>query len=99
MKKEEVVGQVTVLDSLIEDETKRLKAQQENPNLPDPADADVFTVKRITPVTPAAVDQSVKVLVRNGALRNLKAKNLADETDAKANIAEAKEKKYEHSAI
>lgn len=92
MKESEVLAPLANLDKLIELETARLQKQKDNEKLPDPSEAGLFTVERITPVTPAAVAQSVKVLVRNAALKNIGADNLADETNARENIAEAEEK-------
>ena len=83
MKESEVLAPLANLDKLIELETARLQKQKYNENLPDPSEAGLFTVERITPVTPAAVAQSVKVLVRNAALKNIGADNLADETNAR----------------
>lgn len=73
----------------------RLQQQKDSPNLPDPEDSGTFDVPRKTPVTPAIVQQSVDTLVRNEALKAIKAKNTVDEKDAKANIEEAKEKSFE----
>lgn len=98
MKESEVLAPLANLDKHIELETARLQKQKDNENLPDPSEAGLFTVERITPVTPAAVAQSVKVLVRNAALKNIGADNLADETNARENIAEAEEKTYEAPA-
>lgn len=98
MKEVEVLAPLANLDKHIELETARLQKQKDNEKLPDPSEAGLFTVERITPVTPAAVAQSVKVLVRNAALKNIGAENLADETNARENIAEAEEKTYEAPA-
>lgn len=95
MKESEVLAPLANLDKLIELETARLQKQRNSEKLPDPSKAGLFTVERITPVTPAAVAQSVKVLERNAALKNIGADNLADETNARENIAEAEEKTYE----
>lgn len=95
MKEVEVLAPLANLDKLIEQETARLQKQLDSENLPNPSEAGLFTVERITPVTPAAVAQSVKVLVRNAALKNIGADNLADETNARENIAEAEGKTYE----
>lgn len=95
MKETEVLAPLANLEKLIEQETVRLQKQKDSENLPNPEDNGLFTVERITPVTPAAVAQSVKVLVRNGALKNIGADNLADETNARENIAEAEGKTYE----
>lgn len=98
MKETEVLAPLANLEKLIEQETVRLQKQLDSENLPNPSEAGLFTVERITPVTPAAVAQSVKVLVRNAALKNIGADNLADETHARENIAEAEGKTYEAPA-
>ena len=83
----------------VEFEKQRLQQQKDSPTLPDPEDNGALTVPRQTPVTPALVQQSVDVLVRNKALKELSIKeNQVDETKAKENIEEAKDKSFETKA-
>ena len=97
MERREALGAVYAMDTLIEHETQRLQQMRDNPKLGDPKDLPVSTaVERQSPVTPHMVTMSVELIARNAALKAIGGcKNFADETDAKANIEEAKANSYE----
>ena len=97
MERREALGAVYAMDTLIEHETQRLQQMRDNPKLGDPKDLPVSTaVERQSPVTPHMVTMSVELIARNAALKAIGGcKNFADETDAKANIEEAKANTYE----
>ena len=97
MERREALGAVYAMDTLIEHETQRLQQMRDNPKLGDPKDLPVDnSVKRQSPVTPHMVTMSVELIARNAALKAIGGcKNYADETDAKANIEEAKTNTYE----
>lgn len=92
MERSKALSVVYAMDTLIEHETQRLQQMRDNPNLGDPRDLLVNTfIKRQSPVTPHMLSMSVDLIVRNAALRAIGGcKNIADETDAKANIEAAK---------
>lgn len=96
MERKEALGAVLGLDTMIEHETIRLQQMRDNDKLPDPSKLPKLEVKRQSPVTPHMVTMSAEVLARNAALKAIgDCDNYGDETNAKANIAEAEGNSYE----
>lgn len=96
MHRQDVLGIVEAMPTLIEHETQRLQQMRDNDKLPDPSTLPVLSVDKHDPVTPHVVTMSAELLIRNAALKAIgDCKNFADETNAKANIELAKAKLYE----
>lgn len=96
MERQNVLGIVEAMPTLIEHETQRLQQMRNNPKLPDPSTLPVLSVDKYDVVTPHVVTMSADLLIRNAALKAIgKCSNYADETNAKANIESAKAKLYE----
>ena len=97
MERREALAAVLAMDTVIDHETQRMQQMRDNPKLGDPKDLPVSTaVERQSPVTPHMVTMSVELIARNAALKAIGGcTNYADETNAKANIEEAKGYSYE----
>jgi len=99
MQLKEVLAAVIGLDGMIARETERLQMVRDNEKLDDPSKLPVAHVKRQSPPTPHMITMSAELLARNAALKAIgKCDNIADETNALANIAEAEGKVYEADA-
>lgn len=96
MERQNVLGIIEAMPTLIEHETQRLQQMRDNKKLPDPSTLPVLNVEKHDPVTPHVVTMSADLLIRNAALKAIgDCSNYADETNAKANIETAKAKLYE----
>lgn len=101
MERQEVLAitEPNTQEALVQQETNRLQQMRDNDKLPDPSTLPVLEVERESPVTPHMVTMSAEVIIRNAALKAIgDCKNFGDETNAKANIAEAQGKLYEANA-
>ena len=101
MERQEVLAitESNTQDALIQQEIGRLQQMRDNDKLPDPSTLPVLEVERVSPVTPHMVTMSAEVIIRNAALKAIgDCNNYGDETNAKANIAEAQGKLFEVNA-
>ena len=96
MERQQVLAIVESMPELVAQETERLKQMRNSKLHSDPSNLPVLQVERQSPVTPHVVTMSADLLIRNAALKEIGGcDNFADETNAKANIEEAKAKLYE----
>lgn len=100
MERHGVLGIVNAQPVLIQHETERLQQMRDNASLGDPRDLPVFTLPKSRALTPHLVQLSSELIIRNAALKAIgDCDNYADETEAKANIAEAQAKLYETGEV
>lgn len=96
MKRDVALNAVIALDTLIDHETQRLQMIRDNDDLDDPSTWEVLNVEEESPLKPDTIVRSAEVLARNAALKAIgDCTNLADETNARANIKLAESKVYE----
>lgn len=99
MQRQEVLAIVDSQPRLIEQEIERLQLMRDTDGVEDPSKLPVFKLPDSKVLTPHVVQLSSELIIRNAALKALGCDNLADETQARKNIEEAKAKFYESANV